>query len=94
VRSLPGKPGRRYVIALLSNLGYRYSDAPFASARELPCFGLAFCYTEKIAQLGKRVDDLLRGRPLLVEEAGAGWGGELARRAGAARRRALGHTGG
>jgi hypothetical protein len=63
VRSLPGKPARRYVIALLSNLGYRYGDAQLAAAPELPCFSLGVCYTEKIAQLGRRLDDLLRTRP-------------------------------
>jgi hypothetical protein len=71
VRSLPGRPKRRYVVAFLSNLGYRYSDARFATARELPCFSLGFCYTEKIAQLGKRLDDLLR-QPRQPEEEDAG----------------------
>lgn len=94
VRSLPGKPARRYVIALLSNLGYRYGDPRFATSRELPCFGLGFCYTEKIAQLGRRIDDLLRGRRLLVEDARGRLDGSIARRTGAARRQAMRRTGG
>jgi hypothetical protein len=60
VRSLPGAPPRRYVVALLSNLGYRYADERFATSPALPCFGVGVCYTEKIAQLGKLIDDLLR----------------------------------
>jgi hypothetical protein len=94
VRSLPGAPERHYVIALLSNLGYRFGDERFAMSRELPCFGLAVCYTEKIAQLGKRIDDLLRGRRLLTDVAGGGSDGKLARRAGEAQRRAIARTGG
>jgi hypothetical protein len=94
VRSLPGKPARRYVIALLSNLGYRYSDPQFATSRELPCFGLGFCYTEKIAQLGRRIDDLLRGRRLLVEEARSRLDASIAGLTGSARRQAMRRTGG
>jgi hypothetical protein len=59
VRSLPGKPRRRYVVAFLSNLGQRYSDPVLAGAATLPCLDPGVCYTEKIAQLGKRVDDLI-----------------------------------
>jgi hypothetical protein len=94
VRSLPGAPERHYVIALLTNLGYRFADERFATARELPCFGIAVCYTEKIAQLGRRIDDLLRGRRLVVEGGGGEPGGTRARRAGDAWRRAMAHTGG
>jgi Beta-lactamase enzyme family len=94
VRSLPGAPPRRYVVALLSNLGYRYGDERFATSPALPCFGLGVCYTEKIAQLGKRIDDLLRGRRLMVEAAGERLRARIARRTGEARRRALRRTGG
>jgi Beta-lactamase enzyme family len=94
VRSLPGKPSRRYVIAFLSNLGYRYSDARFAASRQLPCFSLGFCYTEKIAQLAKRVDDLLRGQPPAVQQPLGSRGHMSDVRAGEARRRAIQRTGG
>jgi beta-lactamase class A len=94
VRSLPGVPSRRYVVALLSNLGYRYGDQRFATSPALPCFGVGVCYTEKIAQLGKRIDDLLRGRRLLVQDVRARLGGQIARRTGEARRRAMKRTGG
>jgi hypothetical protein len=59
VNSLPGKPERHYIIAFLSNLGQRYSDPQFATATTLPCIDPGVCYTEKIAELGKRIDDLL-----------------------------------
>jgi hypothetical protein len=94
VRSLPGKPRRRYVVALLSNLGYRYSDARFATSTALPCFGLGVCYTEKIAQLGKRLDDLLRGGRLTEREAGRLQGATPDPRTGEARRRSIERTGG
>jgi beta-lactamase class A len=94
VRSLPGTPPRRYVVALLSNLGYRYGDERFATSPTLPCFGVGVCYTEKLAQLGKRIDDLLRGRRLLVEDLREHLGGRIARRTGEARRRAMKRTGG
>jgi beta-lactamase class A len=94
VRSLPGAPPRRYVVALLSNLGYRYADERFATSPALPCFGVGVCYTEKIGQLGRRIDDLLRGRRLLVEDLREWLGGRIARRTGEARRRAMKRTGG
>jgi hypothetical protein len=94
VRSLPGTPRRRYVIAFLSNLGYRYGDARFAASPGLPCFSLGVCYTEKIAQLGKRVDDLLRGRRPPVQRARGRWSGATDVRTGEARRRAIERTGG
>lgn len=60
VHSLPGRPERHYVIAMLSTLGYRYADPRFADATALPCLGSpGFCYTEKIAQLGAQVDDAI-----------------------------------
>jgi hypothetical protein len=94
VRSLPGRPARRYVVALLSNLGYRYGDPRFVAAPALPCFGLGVCYTEKIAQLGRLVDGLLRGRRPPAEAARAAVAAPGAPGAVAARRRALARTGG
>lgn len=62
VDSLPNEPERHYIIALLSNLGQRYADPRFATAAALPCADPGICYTEKIAQLGKRIDGLLTRR--------------------------------
>lgn len=94
VRSLPGKPRRRYVVALLSNLGYRYGDARFGTSRELPCFSLGVCYTEKIAQLGMRIDELLRRGHLRAQEDRGRSGAIPDPRTGEARRRAMERTGG
>jgi hypothetical protein len=94
VQSLTGKPSRRYVVAFLSNLGYRYSDARFATSEALPCFGVGVCYTQKIAQLGKRVDDLLRGDPRPAENAEGRWGAVPDPRTAEARRQATERTGG
>ena len=61
VRSLPGKPGRHYVIAFLSSLGYRYTDPAFASRSTLPCYDPvgAVCYTQRIPALAERIDRYL-----------------------------------
>ena len=60
VQSLPGRPYRHYIVAFISNLGYRYSDPQFAAATTLPCSGVpGICYTQKIAQLGHSIDTLL-----------------------------------
>jgi hypothetical protein len=62
VESLPGKPERHYIIAYLSNLGYRYVDDVFADRKSYPLFdpvgGIA--YTQKIPALGKTIDDGFR----------------------------------
>lgn len=66
VRNLPGKPYARYVVAILTNLGYRYGDARFAELGDLPCFSGAanyVCYSEKFSQLGARIHEALVGRP-------------------------------
>lgn len=61
VTALPGQDGRRYIVAIFTNVGYRYSDASQANTDGFPCFtGLGICYSEKFAQIGKAVDDLLR----------------------------------
>jgi beta-lactamase family protein len=49
VRSLPHAPRRHYVIALIATLGHRYTDGRDPAVR----------YTEKLAQLGRLVDELL-----------------------------------
>jgi Beta-lactamase enzyme family len=59
VRSIE-EGGRHYVVAVFTNLGYRYSDASEADEPDLPCFTSGVCYTEKFAELGKAIDELLR----------------------------------
>jgi hypothetical protein len=62
VESLRGKPYRHYIIAYLSNLGYRYVDDVFADRKSYPFLepvgGIA--YTQRIPALGKAIDDGLR----------------------------------
>jgi hypothetical protein len=62
VESLPGKPYRHYIIAFLSNLGYRYADPVFADRTSYPYAdpvgGIA--YTQRIPALGKQIDDGLK----------------------------------
>jgi beta-lactamase class A len=62
VESLPGKPYRHYIIAYLSNLGYRYTDDVFADRKSYPYLdpvgGIA--YTQRIPALGKTIDDGIR----------------------------------
>ena len=61
VTSLPGKPFRHYIIALIGNLGYRYADEVFATNTNFPAFDKAspICYTQRIPALGKAIDDAL-----------------------------------
>ena len=65
VESLPGKPYRHYIIAYLSNLGYRYADAAFADRTSYPLYdevgGIA--YTQSIPALGKAIDSLFLNPP-------------------------------
>jgi len=61
VTALPGQDGRRYIVTVFSNVGYRYSDPSQAGTDGFPCFtGLGICYSEKFAQLGRAIDDLMR----------------------------------
>jgi hypothetical protein len=65
VRSLPGKRFRHYIIAVTSNLGYRYGDPELGSLIPNPCFNGAVdyvCYTERLARLGGAIDAALAGR--------------------------------
>jgi hypothetical protein len=61
VTSLPGKPFRHYIIALIGNLGYRYADEVFATSTNFPAFNKIspICYTQRIPALGKAIDDAL-----------------------------------
>jgi beta-lactamase class A len=59
VKSLPGKPFRHYVVALLANLGQRYADDIFAANKKFPADANVppLAYTQKIPALGKAIDD-------------------------------------
>ena len=58
VTSLPGKPFRHYLIALVGNLGQRYTDEVFAGRKTFPdADGVPIFYTQKIPTLGKAIDD-------------------------------------
>lgn len=59
VTSLPGKPFRHYIIAIIGNLGYRYADEEFATRATFPASDPAgpITYTQRIPALGKAIDD-------------------------------------
>ncbi len=63
VRSRPGAPGRRYVIAFISSLGYRYTDPVFAGRSSYPCYDAVgpICYTQRIPALARQLDGYLAG---------------------------------
>ncbi len=63
VKPLDGADGSQYIVAVFSNLGYRYSDASQADSDGFPCFNSGVCYTEKFAQLGKHIDTAVRAVP-------------------------------
>jgi hypothetical protein len=69
VRELPGKAPRHYVIAVLSNLGYRYYDAGLADTADFkdeengfPGVRTAISFTQTLADLGRRVDEAMKRR--------------------------------
>jgi hypothetical protein len=67
VRPLDGEDGGSYIVVMMSNLGYRYSDARQAKVAQPVCGDDpgkddGVCYTEKFAALGRSVDDFLRRR--------------------------------
>lgn len=69
VRALPGKAPRHYVIALLSNLGYRYYDEGVADTADFtdeengfPGLKTNLSYTQTLADLGRRVDEAMKRR--------------------------------
>jgi hypothetical protein len=60
VKSLPGKPWRRYIVVAFSNLGIRFADPTFAGFTRLPAsFPGQVQFTEKLAGLGRSIDDAL-----------------------------------
>jgi beta-lactamase class A len=69
VRELPGKPKRRYIVVLLSNLGYRYYDEAVASFLDaskgdkgFPYAATGISYTQRLPALGRAIDELLKQR--------------------------------
>jgi len=64
VRSLNGEDGD-YIVVMMSNLGYRYTDPRQAAVTKPVCGDdpaqdTGVCYTEKFAALGRAVDDIAR----------------------------------
>ena len=59
VHSLPGRDGRHYIVAVFSNLGFRYVDAnrPADPPGVTPVL-----FSEKFARLGLAIDDIARSR--------------------------------
>ncbi len=62
VTSLPGKPFRRYVIAIFSNLGNRYTDEVFADRTRGPYADAVspVVYTQRIPALGQAIDEAVK----------------------------------
>ena len=62
VKSLPGRPFRHYLIAILTNLGYRYVDEVFADRTLGPYADPVspICYTQRIPGLGLAIDDAVK----------------------------------
>jgi hypothetical protein len=56
VHSLPGKPGRNYIVVIHSNLGYRYIDVNRPAD---PPGAYPVQITDKFSKLGKAIDDLI-----------------------------------
>ena len=59
VRSLPGQPFRRYIIAFFGNVGYRYTDEVFAGRTRGPYADdvSPISYTQRVPALGRAIDD-------------------------------------
>lgn len=64
VRALPGQDGRWYVVATLTNIGYRFGDPDWAKSKPNACEGAPYvCYPRGFGRIGKAVDDLVKARP-------------------------------
>lgn len=59
VRGIPGKAKRHYVIAMISNLGYRYTDADKTGGGH-PCREQGVCYTKQIGRMAGEIDGVIR----------------------------------
>ena len=67
VKALPGEDGRWYVVAVHSNVGYRFGDADWAASDPNACLGAPFvCYSRAFGRLGRAVDALVERRPEAV----------------------------
>lgn len=68
VRALPGQDGRRYIVAALSNVGYRFGDPDWAGSSPDACNGSPYvCYPRGFGRLGAAVDALVVSRPTSVD---------------------------
>ena len=56
VEPLPGKPFRRYVVALVSSLGTRYVDPERGGEAHHPCQTGGICVTRRLAKIGAAID--------------------------------------
>ncbi len=56
VEPLPGRPFRRYVVALVSAAGVRFVDPEHAAAPRHPCDTDRVCVTTRLARIGARID--------------------------------------
>ena len=62
VENLPGQAKRKYIVVMLSNLGFRYNDAEWATATINPCYDPGVCYTKQMAVLGRAIDNVLKAK--------------------------------
>lgn len=62
VHSLPGARERHYIVAVITDVGYRYADPRNSRAPVLPCT-VDVCFTEAFARLGHAVDDAAGASP-------------------------------
>lgn len=56
VEPLPGKPFRRYVVAMISSAGTRWVDPERAAAPRHPCEESSICASQRLARLGAAID--------------------------------------
>jgi len=73
VEALPGRPPRRYVVAVLTAAGTRFVDPEDADAAHHPCDARAACVTRKLAELGAAIDAyaVARSAPALAARPGS-----------------------
>ena len=60
VEATDGSGNYSYVVAMFSNLGYRYTDLQFADQKSYPLYGEpSIAYTQEIPRLGHNIDQLM-----------------------------------